>query len=67
MDLYREVFIYSDILTTCPYCLRRSEFIADLSHTNTKTEIHKCIYTDCEFHEFIMQYDADFENWSLLT
>lgn len=60
MDLYKEVFIYSDIPTTCPSCLRRSEIIANLSHTNTKTEIHKCTYSDCEFGEFIMQYDEDF-------
>ncbi len=62
MDLYREVFIYSDIPTTCPHCSSRSWVICDLSHTNTKTEIHKCIDNNCEFDEFVMQYDEDFDN-----
>ena len=57
---YSDVYIYSDIPTTCPLCGRRSEVILDLSHTTNKIEVHKC--PDCAY-EFIMQYDEEYEEY----
>lgn len=62
---FSEVFIYSDQPTTCPKCGLRSEIILDLSHTKDQTQIHKCPNQKCQF-EFVMQYDEDFDNGSLL-
>lgn len=62
---YSKVYIYSDQPTTCPKCGARSEVILNLSHTTDKTEVHLCPDTNCTY-EFIMQYDEDFENGSLL-
>lgn len=59
------IFIYSDQPTTCPKCGLRSEIILDLSHTKYQTQIHKCPSKKCNF-EFVMQYDEDFDNGSLL-
>jgi transposase len=62
---FSKVYIYSDQPTTCPRCGLRSEIILDLSHTKDITQIHKCPNKKCEF-EFIMQYDEEFDNGSLL-
>ncbi len=62
---YSQVYIYSDQITTCPMCSSRTEIILDLSHTNGQTQIHKCPQMKCEY-EFVMQYDEDFDNGSLL-
>ena len=62
---FSEVFIYSDQPTTCPKCGSRSEIILDLSHTKDVVQIHKCPNLKCEY-EFVMQYDLDFDNGSLL-
>ena len=62
---YSEIYIYSDQPTTCPKCGARSEVILDLAHTNDKTEVHLCPDNNCNY-EFIMQYDEDFDNGSLL-
>jgi hypothetical protein len=62
---FSEVFIYSDQPTTCPKCGVRSELVLDLSHTKDETQIHKCPKHNCEY-EFVMQFDEDFENGSLL-
>ncbi len=58
---YFEVYIFSDQPTTCPKCGSRSDIILDLSHTNSKTEIHFCLLKNCNY-EFIMQFDEDFDN-----
>ena len=65
MELFSEIFIYTDQPTVCPYCGAGSEIFLDLSHTTDQTQIHKCINAKCE-HEFIMQYDEDFDNGVLL-
>ena len=57
---YNNVFIYSDQQTLCPYCSSNTEIILDLSHTTTKTQIHKCFRC---YQEFIMQYDKEFEEY----
>lgn len=57
---YFEVYIFSDQPTTCPKCGSRSDIVLDLSHTNSKTEIHQCLLQNCNY-EFIMQFDEDFE------
>ena len=62
---YSEVYIYSDQPTTCPKCGARSKVVLNLSHTNDKTEVHLCPDNDCNY-EFVMQYDEDFDNASLL-
>ena len=62
---FNNVFIYSDQPTTCKKCGARTEIILDLSHTFNKTEIHRCYDKACTF-EFVMQFDLDFENGSLL-
>lgn len=65
MTNFIEVFIYSDQPTSCPKCDSRTEIILDLSHTMDETQIHKCLNKKCEY-EFVMQYDIDFDNSSLL-
>jgi len=62
---YFEVYIYSDQPTTCPKCRARSKIILNLAHTTNRTEVHLCPETNCNY-EFIMQYDEDFDNGSLL-
>ena len=49
----------------CPKCGVRSEIVLDLSHTKDRTQIHYCPNDNCKY-EFVMQYDEDFENGSLL-
>ena len=60
-----EVYIFSDQPTTCPKCGVRSDIILDLYFTKDKTQFHKCPNAKCEF-EFVMEYDIDFDNGSLL-
>lgn len=62
---YSEVYIYSDQPTTCPKCGTRSEIILNFGHTTDKTEVHLCPNTNCNY-KFVMQYDEDFDNGSLL-
>jgi len=62
---YSKVYIYSDQPTTCPKCGARSEIILNLSHTTDNTEVYLCPDPNCRY-EFIMQYDEDFDNGSLL-
>lgn len=62
---YCEVYIFSDQPTSCPKCGARTEIILNLAHTKDKTEIHLCPDLNCNY-EFIMQYDEDFDNSSLL-
>ena len=62
---YSCIYIYSDISTACPKCGIRSDIIMDLGHTVRQTQIHLCPNKRCDY-EFIMQYDADFDNGSLL-
>ena len=65
MELFSEIFIYSDQATTCPYCGANSEIILNLSHTMDQTQIHKCMNLKCE-QEFVMQHDEEFNNEALL-
>ncbi|MBS1742065.1 MAG: CPXCG motif-containing cysteine-rich protein [Bacteroidetes bacterium] len=65
MELFSEIFIYSEQPTNCPYCGASSEIILDLSHTPDQTQIHKCMNVKCE-NEFVMQYDEEFDNGALL-
>lgn len=65
MPDYSFVYIYSDQPSTCPKCGCRSEVILNLSHTTDKTEVHLCPNASCNY-EFVMQYDEDFDNGSLL-
>jgi hypothetical protein len=62
---YSEVYIFSDQPTTCPKCGSRSGLVLDLSLTKDETQIHKCPNQKCEL-EFVMQYDIDFNNGSLV-
>lgn len=60
-----DVIIFSEQPTTCMKCGVRTDIILDLSHTVNKTQIHKCPNGMCKF-EFMIQFDEDFENNSLL-
>lgn len=51
---FSEIYIYSDQPTTCPKCGSRTNIIFDLFHTKEQTQIHKCIFKNCEY-EFILQ------------
>jgi hypothetical protein len=62
---FSEVYIYSDQPTICLKCSSRTDILMDFSHTKDKTEIHECLDYNCKY-EFIMQYDEEFENESLL-
>ena len=65
MTTFLEIFIYSDQPTTCPKCGVRTDIILDLSYTEEQTQIHKCLNEKCGF-EFIMQYNSDFDDDSVL-
>ncbi|MEP6466147.1 MAG: hypothetical protein ABJB05_07560 [Parafilimonas sp.] len=54
-----EIFIISDQPVTCPYCGRRTNWLADFSHTNSKTSIHECINHEPEYL-FIMEDEEMF-------
>jgi hypothetical protein len=62
---FSEVYIFSDQPTTCPKCSARKNILMDFSHTKDQTEIHQCLDQNCKY-EFVMQYDEEFENKSLL-
>ncbi|MCC6186246.1 MAG: hypothetical protein IT256_03750 [Chitinophagaceae bacterium] len=66
MTTFTEAYIYSDQPTTCPLCGTRSQVILNLSHTKDKTEVHKCLQSNCGY-EFVMQHDQDFEPVRLLN
>lgn len=51
---YSEVYIYSDQPTVCPICSARTELILDLTHTKEMTQIHRCLFNNCNY-EFILQ------------
>jgi hypothetical protein len=61
MELFSEIFIYSDQPTTCPCCQSRSEIILDLAHTIYQTQIHICMNVIFK-HEFVVVNDLDFNN-----
>ena len=63
---YSEVHIYSDQPTIFPLCDTTSDVLLDLSHTKDTTQIHKCMNEGSMKYEFIMQYDEDFDNNTLL-
>lgn len=65
MDLFSELFVYTDQPVTCPYCGARSEVILDMNGTKENKQVHRCINNRCE-HEFVMVYDEDFDNGALL-
>jgi hypothetical protein len=46
----------------CPLCLRRSDIICDLSHTNAKVEIHECYDKKCN-HLFVALHDEEIYNY----
>ena len=59
-DLFNIVFMMTKHPTTCPNCGVRSEIISDLLHTNSKSQIHKClnvvsqnIFVETEDTEFL--------------
>ena len=52
------VFLMIEQPSTCPYCGSRSKIISDLSHTNSETQIHKCLDNNC--HAIFVEVD-DFE------
>lgn len=37
-----EIFIANDQPVQCPYCGRRTNWLADFSHTNYSTSINEC-------------------------
>jgi hypothetical protein len=51
-----EIFISNDQPVTCPYCGKRSSWLADFSHTNAKKSIHECINHENEYL-FIVEDD----------
>ena len=59
MELFSELFVYSDQPVTCPYCGTSSEVILDMQHTMDITQVHKCMNQNC-LSEFVMVYDIDF-------
>lgn len=44
-----EIFINNDQPVTCPYCGRRTDWLADFSPTNSKTSIHECNNHESEY------------------
>lgn len=42
MAIELEIFVSYEQPVTCPYCGRRTDWLADFSHTNSKTSIHEC-------------------------
>jgi hypothetical protein len=60
MELFSELFVYSDQPVTCPYCGASSEVILDMQHSRDVTQVHKCMNQNC-LREFVMIYDVDFD------
>ena len=65
MNLFKEVYIYSDQPTVCPKCGSRVQIIVDFSHTIAQTQINKCNNSNCNY-EFVMQYDEEFDDGALM-
>lgn len=65
MNLFSELFVYSDQPVSCPLCGASSEIILDMQHTKDSLQVHKCLNAKCK-HEFVMVYDEDFDNGTLL-
>lgn len=53
-----KIFLTTDQSVQCPYCGRRTNWLADFSHTTAKTVIHECINHTNGFL-FIVEDDND--------
>ena len=53
---FSEILTYSDQPVTCVKCGSRTDIILDLSHTREKTQVHKCLFNNCQF-EFVTGID----------
>ena len=62
---YSVIHIFSDQPTTCYRCGVRTEIIFWQPQTKEKVQIHRCPNHLCKF-EFVIQYDPDFDDGSLL-
>jgi len=62
---YSQIYILSDQPASCYKCGVRTEILFDHPHTIEKIQIHRCPNPTCKF-EFVMQYDPDFDDGSLL-
>jgi hypothetical protein len=51
-----EIFISNDQQVTCPYCGKRSNWLADFSHTNAHSSIHECTNHETDYL-FIVEDD----------
>lgn len=60
LELFSELFVYSDQPVSCPYCGASSEVIFDMQHTINVTQVHKCLNKFC-MSEFVMVYDVNFD------
>ena len=56
-----DTFLSNDQPVTCPYCGKRSNWLADFSHTNSKTSIHECINHETEYL-FIVEHEEQHIN-----
>ncbi len=63
MTKYQEIYIYSDVPTTCHLCGSGTEIILNLSHKINRTQVHKCL--SCQY-EFVMQTDDEFDDYDRL-
>lgn len=52
MELYSNLFVFSDQPTTCPLCGARTEIIIDMSHTIYGSQVEECL--GCEY-QFVVQ------------
>lgn len=49
MDIFKEVIVRNEQITTCPICGSRTDIILDLSHTLEETQIHECLSKNCKY------------------
>lgn len=54
-----EIFLSNDQPVQCPYCGRRTNWLADFSHTNAKSSIHECTNHETE-NVFIVEDDEHY-------
>lgn len=59
---FNNQYMHNDQPMRCPLCLRRSDIICDLSHTNAKVEIHECYDKKCN-HLFVALHDEEIYNY----
>jgi hypothetical protein len=58
---FLNIYLQRDQPMTCPKCGTRTDFILDLPHTINKTQVHKCLSSNCQY-EFATVFEIIFNS-----